>query len=88
MDDALREHFGDIAQWSRPDGGYFFWLRFSGHVDTSPLKAKAVSLETGFQPGAVFSSVDHLHNYMRLSFAHYNEEDILNGVARLRPLFD
>ena len=88
MDDALQKHFGDIAQWSRPDGGYFFWLQFSAEVDTSPLKAKAASLETGFQPGAVFSSVDHLHNHIRLSFAHYNEEDILNGVTRLRSLFD
>ena len=88
MDSALTEHFGDIAQWSRPAGGYFFWLQFSANVDTSLLKAKASSLETGFQPGAVFSSMNHLHNYMRLSFAHYNEENILDGVARLRPLFD
>ena len=88
MDTALRERFGDIAQWSRPDGGYFFWLQFAANVDTSPLKARAASLETGFQPGAVFSSVDKLHDHMRLSFAHYNEEDILKGVARLRMLFD
>ena len=88
MDSALMEHFGDIAQWSRPDGGYFFWLQFSTNVNTSPLKVKAASLETGFQPGAVFSSMNHLHNYMRLSFAHYNEENIHDGVARLRPLFD
>ena len=88
MDTALKEHFSGIAQWSRPDGGYFFWLKFSANVDTTPLKKKAVSLESGFQPGTVFSSTGNLHNYMRLSFAHYDEEDILKGIARLRPLFD
>ena len=88
MDAALQEHFSGIAQWSRPDGGYFFWLKFSDDVDTVPLKEKAVSLESGFQPGTLFSSTGDLHNYMRLSFAHYDEADILNGIARLRPLFD
>jgi 2-aminoadipate transaminase len=87
MDTALRENFSGIAQWSRPDGGYFFWLEFAADVDTTPLKEKAVSLESGFQPGALFSSRGGLHNCLRLSFAHYAEEDILEGIARLRPLF-
>ena len=88
MDVALREHFSGIARWSRPDGGYFFWMKFSDNVDTTPLKKKAVALETGFQPGALFSSRGSLHNCLRLSFAHYDEEDIVKGIARLRPLFD
>jgi len=88
MDASLQEHFADIAQWSRPDGGYFFWLTLSDDVDTSPIKAQAAAHETGFQPGAVFSSMGGLHNCIRLSFAHYSEDDIRKGVARLRPLFD
>jgi len=88
MDASLQEHFADIAQWSRPDGGYFFWLTLSDDVDTSPIKAQAGAHETGFQPGAVFSSMGGLHNCIRLSFAHYSEDDIRKGVARLRPLFD
>ncbi len=27
MDEALQEHFGGLATWTRPNGGYFFWLR-------------------------------------------------------------
>jgi DNA-binding transcriptional MocR family regulator len=88
MDAALREHFLGIAQWSRPDGGYFFWLKFSDDVDTTPLKKEAASRESGFQPGALFSSTGKLRNCLRLSFAHYDEKDILEGIARLRPLFD
>jgi DNA-binding transcriptional MocR family regulator len=88
MDKALNQHFADIAEWSRPGGGYFFWLQFAADVDTTPLKQRAAEVAAGFQPGSVFSSAGELRNYLRLSFAHYNEEDIAKGVARLRPLFD
>lgn len=88
MDAALHQHFEHIAQWTRPDGGYFFWLRFDATVDTALRREPARQLETGFQPGSVFSSCDGLANCMRLSFAHYDENEIREGVARLRPLFD
>lgn len=88
MDGALREHFSDIARWTRPDGGYFFWVEVSPTVDTALLKRKAVAAGSGFQPGNLFSSSGGLHNYLRLSFAHYAAEDIVEGIARLRPIFD
>jgi DNA-binding transcriptional MocR family regulator len=88
MDDALHTHFNGIAEWTRPDGGYFFWLRFDESVDTTPLREKARVVEAGFQAGTVFSSKGQLKNCMRLSFAHYVDNDIREGIARLRPLFD
>ncbi len=88
MDAALHEHFSGIANWTRPDGGYFFWVKFDDSVDTSPLRDKARVLETGFQGGATFSTNGKLHNCLRLCFAHYNEADIRKGIARMRPLFD
>ena len=87
MDTALHTHFADLAQWTRPDGGYFFWLRFDHAVDTGPLREKARGLQSGFQPGSVFSTEDKLSNCLRLSFAHYLEDDIREGIARLRQLF-
>jgi len=88
MDDALHKYFDGLAEWSRPDGGYFFWLRFNESVDTVPLRAKAREHETGFQAGTLFSSKRQLCNFIRLSFAHYDEDDIRKGIARMRPLFD
>lgn len=87
MDDALRQHFSGIAEWTRPGGGYFFWVHFYGSIDTVPLREKAREYETGFQPGALFSSKGQLSNFLRLSFAHYDEDDIRKGIARMRPLF-
>lgn len=87
MDDALRKHFDDIAEWHRPNGGYFFWLKFDESVNTTALRTQAREAKTGFQGGAAFSSSGQLENFLRLSFAHYSEDEIRDGVARLRPLF-
>jgi DNA-binding transcriptional MocR family regulator len=88
MDAALHERFDGIADCVRPEGGYFFWLRFDESVDTTPLRERARDVEAGFQAGTVFSSKGQLKNCMRLSFAHYLDDDIREGVARIRPLFD
>ncbi|NKB37651.1 MAG: aminotransferase class I/II-fold pyridoxal phosphate-dependent enzyme [Gammaproteobacteria bacterium] len=87
MDESLHKHFDGIAEWARPGGGYFFWLQFEDDINTTRLRDKARELKTGFQPGSVFSSKDELNNFIRLSFAHYSEADIHEGVARLRQLF-
>ena len=87
MQDSLQSQFGDLATWKRPDGGYFFWLRFDDDVDTALLRDQARELQTGFQPGSDFSSDGRLGNFLRLCFAHYDEDDIREGIARMRPIF-
>lgn len=87
MQDSLESHLGQLATWQRPEGGYFFWLRFDESVDTAVLRDRARELQTGFQPGSLFSSHGRLGNYLRLSFAHYNEDDIREGVARVGRVF-
>jgi len=88
MDEALHQHFDGIAEWSRPDGGYFFWLRFDESVNTGPLRNKALERKAGFTAGSLFSSERKLRNFLRLSFAHYDEDDIREGISTLQPLFD
>ena len=88
MQEALESSFGDLATWHKPEGGYFFWLQFEADVDTAALRERARDLQTGFQPGAVFSSSGGFRNCLRLCFAHYGEEDLREGIARLRRLFD
>jgi DNA-binding transcriptional MocR family regulator len=87
MDAALASEFADLAQWQRPAGGYFFWLEFADGTDTARLREQAPKLETGFQAGTVFSSSGGFSNCLRLSFAHYSEEQIIEGIRRMRPLF-
>jgi DNA-binding transcriptional MocR family regulator len=87
MDAALRKHLSGIARWSRPGGGYFFWLELPEGADAGSLEAASRAAGTGFLPGT-FCSVDGgLKHCLRLSFAHYGVADIHEGVARLRKAF-
>lgn len=86
MDESLNEHLSPHARWSRPDGGYFFWLEMAKDIDARDLRAKAAEFDVGFQPGEIFSSTGDFRNFLRLSFAHYNEADIREGIARLASL--
>lgn len=87
MDRELRAHAGEFLEWQAPDGGYFFWLRMREPRDTTALKAHVGEFRTGFQPGALFSADgEGLRDYLRLSFAHYTEAEIEEGVSRLAAL--
>lgn len=83
MDAALHRHVGDRALWQIPAGGYFFWLEMAAGMDTGALLAKAEAAQVGFLPGARCSSVGGLNSHLRLSFAHFDEEAIEEGIARL-----
>lgn len=83
MDAALHEHVGDRARWQKPAGGYFFWLEMAAEIDTGALLSTAHEAQVGFLPGARCSSVGGLNSHLRLSFAHFDEEAIVEGVARL-----
>ena len=87
MDEALQADFGNRARWSKPGGGYFFWLEMDPQVDAMALKKKAIQQGTGLQPGTVFSCENGFGNFIRLSFAHYRREQIREGVARLAGAF-
>ncbi len=86
MDESLHEHLSQHARWIRPDGGYFFWLEMTTDVNARDLRAKAAEFDVGFQPGEIFSSTGDFRNFLRLSFAHYNEADIREGISRLASL--
>ena len=86
MDVALREKLGGLVRYTRPDGGFFFWLTLPRGMDSQRLRATADDYRVGFQPGTRFSSRGELRERMRLSFAFYGEDTIREGVARLGRL--
>lgn len=88
MDATLREQLSDHVSWTKPEGGYFFWLKLIKHVDVEALRERASGLQVGFLPGALFSNNDCMQDYIRLSFANYDQESIRRGIARLKALFE
>ncbi len=88
MDATLREQLSDYVSWTKPEGGYFFWLKLIKHVDVKALQKRASSLQVEFHPGTLFSNNEGMQNHIRLSFANYGQESIRNGIARLKRAFE
>jgi DNA-binding transcriptional MocR family regulator len=82
MDAALRQHL-PAAEYSLPQGGFFFWVRLPG-VDAVELRQKAQEFEVGLRQGELFSSRMGMQDYIRLSFCFYRPEAIEEGIKRLR----
>lgn len=80
---ALHQYLPDVVTFAKPQGGFFIWAQLPADTDTAQLLERAVVNNVAFQPGIRFSSQDGLRNYLRLSFAFYDEEELVEGVRRL-----
>lgn len=87
MHGALQENLPE-AEYIRPDGGFFFWLKLPENIDTVRLFEQAAAHKVGFQIGPKFSSQDGLKNCLRLSFAFYDEAAIADGINRLAQVIE
>lgn len=84
MHDALTEHFGDIARWTDPEGGFFLWVTLENGVNSEELFEIALAEGVAFIPGPAFSPSGRFTDAFRLCFASTPPDRIHEGVARLR----
>lgn len=80
---ALEDHLGDIATWTKPQGGLFVWVTLPEPVDTWDMFNAAVEREVVYIPGAAFDVNGGSRNTMRLNFSNTRPEMIREGIARL-----
>jgi 2-aminoadipate transaminase len=84
MLDALAEHFGPAASWTKPQGGLFIWATLPEYIDTTDLLARALESEAvAFVPGRSAYLDGRGASSMRLNFAGVAEEDIREGIRRI-----
>src|SRR6266699_1281911 len=84
MLEALDEHFGERARWTRPQGGLFIWATLEDHIDTTDLLALARSEGVAFVPGrAAYMDGHSGASSMRLNFAGVRDADIREGIRRI-----
>lgn len=88
LDAALQAELGDRVRYVTPTGGYFFWLRLPDALDGETLLQPAAAHKVSFRPGVRFSGCGGLRNYIRLSFAYYEEAQLCEGVRRLRQAIE
>jgi DNA-binding transcriptional MocR family regulator len=80
---ALRKNLPDSVSFAESGGGFFTWLRLPQNIDAEKLLPEAHRLDVGYAPGSLFSSLRDLKNFMRLSFAYYDESALIEGAERL-----
>ncbi len=84
MLEALGEHFGAAASWTKPQGGLFIWATLPDYIDTTDLLARALESEAvAFVPGRSAYLDGRGASSMRLNFAGIPEEDIREGIRRI-----
>lgn len=92
MHRLLQRHVGpDLAEWTPPGSGMFFWLRivggpWAGGIDTDAFARASVNHGVTAVPGSLFR-VDHGRSAgLRLTFVAVSDEEMEVGVRRLAAL--
>jgi len=81
--EALNENFGTAADFQRPKGGIFLWVRLPENVDTTRLAVVAAKAGIAVNPGAEWSLGSDATRWIRICFASPTQEQLQAGIARL-----
>ncbi|WP_027338608.1 PLP-dependent aminotransferase family protein [Halonatronum saccharophilum] len=87
MSEALDKYFPATAEWFKPKGGFFFWVKLPEGFDSRDLLKEALEEKVAFVTGSAFT-VDSTEGskYIRLSFSNSKPEDIEKGIKILGRL--
>jgi 2-aminoadipate transaminase len=82
--EAVSAEFGTAAEFERPVGGIFLWIKLPDQVDAMKLFQAASKEGVAINPGPEWSTnaVD-AKSKLRLCFAHPTEDTIREGVKKL-----
>ena len=83
---AFDKYFGASADYARPMGGIFIWVKLPSAVDTTRLAEVAAAQGVAINPGVEWSSASDASQYMRLCFGYPNAATIDEGVKRLAEI--
>jgi DNA-binding transcriptional MocR family regulator len=83
LNTSLKKNLPDSVSFIESDGGFFTWLQLPQRIDAEKLLPEAHKHDVSFAPGSFFSPQRDLNNYLRLSFAYYEEPELVEGAKRL-----
>jgi 2-aminoadipate transaminase len=74
---------------SRPEGGFFLWLRLPARTDPGRLAERAAALRVQYTPGPVFYPNGGGDRHIRLAFSYEPPEKCYEGARLLaRAMLD
>ena len=86
--DAMAEELarglaGTDATWSRPEGGFFLWVKLPSGTDPKRAQALAAAAGVGYVPGPAFMPNGGGEEYIRLAYSFEAPDEIRAGTRRL-----
>jgi 2-aminoadipate transaminase len=83
LQSAIKQELAEAVTFHQPKGGFFMWLKLPHGIIAEELLHEARKNNVAFLPGNQFSCSGEMKNYMRLSFAFYEAEELKTGAQRL-----
>ncbi|UQZ73158.1 PLP-dependent aminotransferase family protein [Niallia circulans] len=83
MVSAIKQYFGNDVTFHEANGGFFLWITFPCHIDTSEFIDAASSAGVSYIAGKHFFLKDEGYNHMRLCFTFCQEDIIEEAIKRL-----
>jgi len=74
---------GTDAVISRPEGGFFIWIRLPSGTDPKRLQELAVEARAQYTPGPAFFPQGGGHEYIRLAFSYESAEKCYEGARAM-----
>jgi 2-aminoadipate transaminase len=80
---SLQQQFSGLADWHRPDGGFFIGMTLKKRVDIGRLMRSAQQAGLALSDGRGFYPHSGGEQFVRLPFCALTPEEIQTGIARL-----
>jgi DNA-binding transcriptional MocR family regulator len=83
MHEVLRETAPPEVAWTKPQGGFYFWLRLPDGIRQSHLLSLAAERRVSYLPGDACFAEEPGGTFVRLNFTLASPQQIREGVSRL-----
>jgi DNA-binding transcriptional MocR family regulator len=84
--EAIERNFPEGTRISRPDGGYFFWIKLPPGADALKLHRHALKSGISLAPGPIFSAQRGFNDCIRLNYGHPWDDSVASALATLGQL--
>ena len=80
---SLEAYMPEIISWTKPNGGFFVWLKLPANVKAEEVAARAEAAGVLVLPGNSFFTKIHSSSYLRLAFSYLAKDRIEEGIEKL-----
>lgn len=84
MMELLERHFSDIAEWTKPAGGFFVWLKLKNNVTAQSVFNEALRRNILLPPGSIYDP--SCTNCIRLTYGYHSGEELEKHIITLSEI--